>query len=54
MCKFYRILGIDVDGSYADYVVLPERVLWKTPREIPPELACVQEPLGNAVYAALV
>jgi threonine 3-dehydrogenase len=54
VCKFYRILGIDVDGSYADYVVLPERVLWKTPREIPPELACVQEPLGNAVYAALV
>jgi threonine 3-dehydrogenase len=43
-----------VDGSYAEYVVLPERVLWITSREIPPELACAQEPLGNAVYAALV
>lgn len=54
VCKNYRILGIDVDGSYAEYVVLPERVLWITSREIPPELACAQEPLGNAVYAALV
>jgi len=54
VCKNYRILGIDVDGSFAEYVVLPERVLWKTSREIPPELACVQEPLGNAVHAALV
>lgn len=54
VCKNYRILGIDVDGSYAEYVVLPARVLWKTARDIPPELACVQEPLGNAVHAALV
>lgn len=54
VCTHYRILGIDVDGSYAEYLVLPERVLWKTAPDIPPELACVQEPLGNAVYAALV
>jgi len=53
VCKNYRILGVDVDGSYAEYVVVPERVLWKTSRAIPPELACVQEPLGNAVDAAL-
>jgi threonine 3-dehydrogenase len=53
VCKNYRILGIDVDGSYADYVRLPERVLWQTSRDIAPELACVQEPLGNAVDAAL-
>ena len=54
VCKNYRILGIDVDGSFAEYVALPERVLWKTSRDIPPELGCVQEPLGNAVHAALV
>ena len=54
VCKNYRILGIDVDGSFAEYVALPERVLWKTSRDIPPELGCIQEPLGNAVHAALV
>ena len=54
VCKNYRILGVDFDGSYADYVALPERVLWKTDPHIPKELACIQEPLGNAVDAALV
>jgi threonine 3-dehydrogenase len=53
VCKNYKILGIDRDGSYAQYVVLPESVLWHTDQTIPPELACVQEPLGNAVDAAL-
>ena len=54
VCRNYRILGIDLDGSFAEFIVLPERVLWRTSREVPPELACLQEPLGNAVYAALV
>jgi threonine 3-dehydrogenase len=54
VCKNYRILGVDRDGSFAEYVVLPETVLWKSSRTLPPELACLQEPLGNAVDAALV
>jgi threonine 3-dehydrogenase len=54
VCRQYRILGIDLDGSFAESIVLPERVLWRTSRNVPPELACLQEPLGNAVYAALV
>ena len=53
VCKQYTILGIDRDGSYAEYIALPETVLWQTAPDIPPELACVQEPLGNAVDAAL-
>ena len=53
VCKNYKILGVDRDGSFAQYVVLPEGVLWHTDSAIPPELACVQEPLGNAVDAAL-
>jgi threonine 3-dehydrogenase len=53
VCKNYKILGIDRDGSYAQYVAIPENVLWRTAPEIPPEFACVQEPLGNAVDAAL-
>ena len=41
VCKNYKILGIDRDGSYAQYVALPENVLWQTAPEIPRELACV-------------
>ncbi len=53
VCKNYKILGVDRDGSFAQYIALPEAVLWHTAPDIPPELACVQEPLGNAVDAAL-
>lgn len=53
VCRDYRILGVDRDGSFAEYVALPENVLWKTAPTVTPELASVQEPLGNAVDAAL-
>lgn len=54
VCRNYRILGVDRDGSFAEYVVLPENVLWHTSPAIAPEYASIQEPLGNAVDAALV
>jgi len=53
VCKNYTILGIDCDGSFAEYVRLPEKVCWKTAAEIPAELACLQESLGNSVHAVL-
>jgi threonine 3-dehydrogenase len=53
VCKNYTILGLDRDGSFAQYVSLPEQVLWKTAPEIPAELACMQESLGNSVHAVL-
>ena len=45
--KSYKILGIDHDGSFAEYVALPEGVLWRTSPDIAPEYACLQEPLGT-------
>lgn len=53
VCKDYTILGIDHNGSFADYVSVPEKVCWKTAADIPAELACLQEPLGNSVHAVL-
>jgi threonine 3-dehydrogenase len=53
VCKDCTIMGIDRNGSFADFVSLPEKVCWKTAPEIPPELACLQEPLGNSVHAVL-
>ncbi len=31
----------------------PKSVCWKRAPEVPPELACLQEPLGNSVHAVL-
>lgn len=53
VCANTRILGVDVDGCFAPYVVVPQRSAWKNDRAVPPHLACVQDPLGNAVHATL-
>ena len=53
VCANTRILGVDVDGCFAPYVVVPAASAWKNDRSVPPELACIQDPLGNAVHAVL-
>jgi len=53
VCANTRILGVDVDGCFAPYVVVPQGSAWKNDRSIPPYLACIQDPLGNAVHATL-
>lgn len=53
ICGNLKILGVDTQGCFADYVVLPEVCAWKNDKSMPPEIACVQEPLGNAVYTIL-
>jgi threonine 3-dehydrogenase len=53
VCANTRILGVDVDGCFAPYVVVPAGSAWKNDRSIAPELACIQDPLGNAVHATL-
>jgi threonine 3-dehydrogenase len=52
MCEQTQILGVDRDGAFAEYVAIPERVLWQNDRtKLPPEIATLQEPFGNAVFA---
>jgi threonine 3-dehydrogenase len=52
MCEQTRILGVDRDGAFAEYVAVPESVIWRNDRsKLPPELATLQEPFGNAVFA---
>jgi threonine 3-dehydrogenase len=52
MCERTQILGVDRDGAFAEYVVVPESVVWQNDRaKLPPELATLQEPFGNAVFA---
>ena len=54
ICSNLKILGVDRDGCFAEYIAVPELVLWRNDPKIPPEAAAAQEPLGNAVYATLV
>src|SRR6187397_203363 len=52
MCEQTKILGVDRDGGFADYVAVPASVIWRNDRtKLPPEIATLQEPFGNAVFA---
>lgn len=41
---------MDVDGFLAEYSVAAANILWKCPKDMPHEIAAMQESLGNSVY----
>ena len=52
VCAKDKIIGISMDGCFAEYLKLPAKSLWRTDlTKIRPEVAAVQEPFGNAVHA---
>jgi threonine 3-dehydrogenase len=52
VCANHLIIGISTDGCFAETVKLPAKELWRTDTDlIRPEVAAIQEPLGNAVHA---
>ncbi len=53
ICERLEVLGVDRDGAFADYLVMPARNAWRLERRaIPLAVAAVMDPLGNAVHAA--
>jgi threonine 3-dehydrogenase len=53
ICQNVKIIGVDADGAFAEYVVIPESNIWKLDPAIPHEYASILDPLGNAVHAVL-
>jgi len=57
LCIRTRSLGVNVDGAFAEYVVLPESNVWihhDAGRVLDPDVAAIFDPLGNAVHTALM
>jgi threonine 3-dehydrogenase len=54
ICQDLKIFGNQVDGSYAEYIAVPENSLWRLSRDVPAEIGAVMEPLGGAVQATLI
>ena len=48
-----KIIGIDRDGCFADYVCVPEENVWPVHPTIPDKVAAVFDPLGNAVHTVM-
>ncbi len=53
ICRNTKIIGVDRDGCFAEYVALPAENAWIDPPDMPPEIAALQENFGNAVHTAL-
>ncbi|GAC1445844.1 MAG: L-threonine 3-dehydrogenase [Chloroflexota bacterium] len=54
ICRRVQIIGVDRSGAFAQYISIPEENAWPTNRRFSPEIATIQEPMGNAVHTALV
>lgn len=53
MCIRTRSVGVQRDGAFAEYVVIPEMNVWVHSDGITPELGAIFDPFGNAVHTAL-
>jgi threonine 3-dehydrogenase len=53
LCIRTSSIGVDRDGAFAEYVVIPESNVWVHREPIDPDLAAVFDPFGNAVHTAL-
>jgi threonine 3-dehydrogenase len=53
ICQRVKIFGVDVDGVFAEYAVVPINNAWVLDKKIPKDFASVMEPLGNAIHTVL-
>ena len=53
LCPHTEGIGVNRDGAFAEYMVVPASNLWPIPDEIPSELAAFFDPFGNAAHCAL-
>jgi threonine 3-dehydrogenase len=52
LCRRTQIIGVDRDGAFADYIVMPASNVMKL-EGIPTEIGAIMDPLGNAVHTVL-
>lgn len=53
LCRNTKGVGVNRQGSFAEYLVLPAFNAFKLPADIPDDIAAIFDPFGNAVHTAL-
>jgi threonine 3-dehydrogenase len=53
ICEKVDIIGIDIDGCFAQFLVVPEENVWPVHPGIPDHVAAILDPLGNAVHTVM-
>jgi len=51
LCIPHKIFGVKINGGWAEYLRYPKgSIIWKVPKEVPPEAAVLIEPLACATH----
>jgi len=53
ICRNVRIIGVDIDGAFADYIAMPAANVWRIDPEISLDVAAIHDPLGNAFHTVM-
>ena len=53
LCIRTSSVGVNRDGAFAEYVVLPESNVWVHRDPVDPDLGAIFDPFGNAVHTTL-
>ncbi|MEK7239431.1 MAG: L-threonine 3-dehydrogenase [Gemmatimonadota bacterium] len=53
VCPNTRIIGVDRDGCFAEYIAMPAGNVWHLDDNIPFEIGGIHDPMGNAFHTAL-
>jgi threonine 3-dehydrogenase len=53
VCQNLKIIGIDQDGAFAEFVKIPASNIIKLDASIPEHYGAILDPLGNAVHTVL-
>jgi threonine 3-dehydrogenase len=53
LCPNTKGVGVNRPGCFGEYFVLPAGNAFLVPESIPSEVACIFDPLGNAIHTAL-
>lgn len=53
LCRNTQGVGVNRDGAFAEYLVIPAKNVWRCSSSIEEELYSCFDPLGNAVHTAL-
>ena len=53
VCPHTKIIGVDRDGAFADYIAMPATNVWQLDHGVSFEVGGIHDPMGNAFHTAL-
>ena len=53
VCPHTKIIGVDRDGCFADYIAMPATNVWQLDDNVSYEVGGIHDPMGNAFHTAL-